>query len=111
MIKPTIGRVVWFQPSRSPDMPPLAQPFAALIAYVHSGTCINVAAFDQNGAHIAACSVKLLQEGEAPPETGYYAEWAPLQKGQAKLQEAEQPALQPSEYQQRAGAEAGREAA
>lgn len=83
MIKPTIGRVVWFQPSHPADQLPREQPYAALIAYVHSDTCINVGGFDQNGNHFSACSVKLLQDEDVPPATGYYAMWMPSQKGQA----------------------------
>lgn len=87
IIKPTIGRVVWFVPSHAPDRLPQEQPNAALIAYVHGDSCINVGGFDPNGNHFAACSVPLLQEGDAVPATGYYAMWMPYQVGQAKKAE------------------------
>lgn len=84
MIKPTIGRVVWFQPSHAADAPERAQPHAALIAYVHGDRCINVGGFDGNGMPFSACSVILVQEGDAVPTGGYYASWMPFQVGQAK---------------------------
>jgi hypothetical protein len=88
MIKPTIGRVVWFQPPAPGGQPLRTQPYPALIAFVHSDTCINVGFFDQNGTVGSACSVKLLVEGEERPAGGYFAEWMPYQQGQAKKNES-----------------------
>lgn len=79
MITPTIGRVVWFQPSHPTGTPDLAQPHAVLIAYVHGDRCINVGGFDANGNPISACSVTLVQEGDLIPRHGYYATWMPYQ--------------------------------
>ena len=79
MIKPTIGRVVWFTPFHAADKLPQEQPNAALIAYVHGDRCINVGGFDANGNHFAACSVTLLQDDDLPPPNGYYAMWMPYQ--------------------------------
>lgn len=86
MIKPTIGRVVWFYPS---DFTEGGQPQAALIAFVHSDNCINLAAHDVNGNGYGATSVPLVQDGELVPENGYYAKWMPYQVGQAKKNEAQ----------------------
>lgn len=86
MIRPTIGRVVWFHPSGSN---PASQPNAALIAYVHSDTMVNLAAFDANGVPSSHTSVPLYQGGpEEERPASYYAEWMPYQQGQAAKTEA-----------------------
>lgn len=83
MIRPTVGRVVLLN-NRPGNQGPAE---AALIAFVHSDTCINVGGFDHNGHPMSATSVPLIQEGEpmpVPPHyEGIYAEWMPYQKGQA----------------------------
>lgn len=84
MIKPTIGRVVWYHPVSSTEA---EQPYAAIIAHVWSDTCINLAVFDSNGAAFNQTSVFLFQgEGEKP--SSQYAEWMPYQQGQAAKTEA-----------------------
>ena len=82
MISPTIGRVVLVQGTGSNQ----AQP--ALVSYVWNDRLINVGGFDRNGAPFAATSVSLLQDDDAPPTAGMYAEWMPYQKGQAAKTEA-----------------------
>jgi hypothetical protein len=84
MIVPTVGRVVWFHPSRSEGV---TAPLAGLVAYVHSPTMINIAYFDVNGVAHSATSVPLHQDGDERP-SGFYAEWMPYQKGQAAKTEA-----------------------
>lgn len=88
MIKPTIGRVVWFQPTCTPDQPLRQQPYPALICYVHSDTLINVGYFNEGGTCGSATSVRLVQEGEDVPANGHFAEWMPYQVGQAKKHES-----------------------
>lgn len=84
MIKPTIGRVVWFHPAGSTAQ---EQPNAAIISYVWSDTMVNLAVFDANGVASNSTSVTLYQgDGERP--TSYYAEWMPYQQGQAAKTEA-----------------------
>jgi hypothetical protein len=78
MIKPTVGRTVNYWPARAD----LGQPNAAIIAYVHSDTQINIAAFDANGNHTSITNVHLHQEGEERPSGGF-AEWMPYQREQA----------------------------
>lgn len=79
MIKPTIGRVVWFHPGgTSADK----QPLAALVCYVHSDTMVNLAIFDENGVASHATS-RFLWQGEGERPTGDYAEWMSFQIGQA----------------------------
>ncbi len=86
MIKPSIGRVVWYHPS--PSDPGSHNPgdiHAAIIARVWSDTCINVAVFDSNGVAYSRTSVLLLQpvDEQETPTGGGYAEWMPYQIGQA----------------------------
>ena len=89
MIKPTIGRRVWFWPDRKSSASGFSysdqsQPLDAGIAYVHSDRLINISAADQNGNMHSFCSVLLCQEGDERPEHGRYCEWMPYQVGQAK---------------------------
>lgn len=87
MIKPTIGRVVWFHPGKGFDGAHLDQPLPALIAYVHTDHLINIGGWDANGVPFRATSVELAQEGMTPT-TSWYCEWMPYQKGQAAKYEA-----------------------
>lgn len=94
MIKPTVGRVVWYHPE---DEQPGDQPMLAMIAHVHSDSCVNLAIFDQNGNPIMGPprSIRLLQEGEARPIGIRCCEWMPHQiaKVNEKPVVAESPAL------------------
>lgn len=67
-MKPTIGRVVLFHPIEG-------QTHAAVIAFVHSNTLVNLAAFDQNGVAYGRTSVTLIQRTETPPEFSMWCEW------------------------------------
>jgi len=85
MIKPTIGRVVWYHPSELEGISD--QPLAALVAYVWSDTLVNLAVFDSNGTSSGRTSVFLFQgDGERPASC--FAEWMPYQLGQAAKTEA-----------------------
>ena len=111
IIKPTVGRKVWYRPSQfdvqgpggmqmagSPDRPDLSQPLDATILAVWSDTCINVLVFDITGKPFTKMSTRLLQEGDAKPvdaagkPVGGYVEWMPYQQGQAKKDAAIGPA-------------------
>lgn len=76
MITPTIGRVVWV--TRYGIGSDQKEP--ALISYVYSDRMINVGGFDRSGTPFSATSVYLIQDDEAPPAAGVYAEWMPYQK-------------------------------
>ena len=90
MIKPTVGRVVWYHPAGSTAA---EQPLAAIVARVWSDTCVNLAVFDSNGAASNQTSVFLFQgDGERP--SSCYAEWMPYQQGQAAKTEALEKKLQ-----------------
>lgn len=83
MIKPTVGRVVWYYP---PGRSASEQPQAAIVAHVWSDTCVNLAIFGDDGSPRAAppTSVLLVQEGGETPSGGHYCTWMPYQIGQAK---------------------------
>ncbi len=89
IIKPTIGRRVWFWPAKNTGEAGFAyndeaQPCDAGIAYVWSDTMINISVVDQNGVIHSRTSVPLIQAGQKAPEQGFYCEWMPYQQGQAK---------------------------
>ena len=82
-ILPTVGRVVWFTPSKLSGDGFFAhiygrKPLAAIVAHV-----VNLAVFDSNGVSHSRTSVRLVQAGEDKPEHGYFCEWMPYQVGQA----------------------------
>lgn len=81
MIKPSIGRIVWFTPASSDALLSGSnQPLAAIVTYVHSDRCVNLSVFDANGGMHARTSATLLQDDDVGNEAGYYAEWMPFQK-------------------------------
>ena len=84
MITPTVGRVVWFWPSKE-DRSICSggeQPLPAIVCHVWSDSCVNLAGFDANGVSFSRASVPLHQEGNPRPDA-FFAEWMPYQKGQA----------------------------
>jgi hypothetical protein len=93
MIKPTIGRVVWFTPSTTPSpgfahIDP-AQPCAAMVTHVWSDRMVNLVVFDANGNPHGKTSVALLQDDDPKSPHGYFCEWMPYQVGQAKKHEGD----------------------
>ena len=86
MIKPTIGRVVWYHPA---SVAPVIQPQAALIAWVWSDSCVNLAVFDADGVASNKTSVLLWDSGsDVNRPSQDYCEWMPYQQGQAAKAEA-----------------------
>ena len=83
MIKPSIGRVVLFHPSKKSEL-----VYDAHICSVHNDALINVGGFDNNGNAYGATSVALLQEGDEAPNFGAYATWMPYQIDQSAKTEA-----------------------
>lgn len=92
MIKPTIGRVVWYWPGipcpqggcRDPE-----QPYKADIVFVHSDTVVSVAGYDHLGRPFFN-SLATLWEGEGHGHSPCW-QWMPYQKGQAaRAEKAEQ---------------------
>lgn len=86
MIKPTVGRVVWYWPDGV--QPEVSQPHAALVTRVWGDTCVNLAVFDANGSPYSKTSVELHQDENVPRPTYAHASWMPYQVGQAKRNES-----------------------
>lgn len=96
MIKPTVGRKVWYWPSASDKMGPVpmyqqaGQPLDATIIAVHGDRMVNVLVTDTMGRQFPVLSCELLQPGDEPRASvdgqiiGRYVEWVPYQVGQAK---------------------------
>jgi len=83
MIKPTVGRLLWFHRYGS------APALAAIVTWVWSDTCVNVAVFGQNGSPVLnpPTSVRLVQPEEPQPDTDSavpWCEWMPFQVGQSQ---------------------------
>jgi hypothetical protein len=93
MIKPTVGRKVWYRPSQFDQsgegmmVTNSDQPLDATIVAVASDEIINLVVFDAVGKQFVRLSTPLMQEG-AGSTAGGYAEWMPYQVGQAKKQES-----------------------
>lgn len=93
MIKPTVGRVVWFAPAvlGSPhvqytSVPP--KPLCASVAYVWNDRMVNLSVVGHDGVTKPETSVMLLQDDDRKPEEGRFAFWMPYQQGQAAKTEA-----------------------
>lgn len=93
VIKPTVGRVVWYFPLGRRHTKGDA-PLAAIVTHVWSDTCVNLAIFDANGRTMdnPPTSILLIQEGTTVPD-GLYCMWMPYQMGQAAKTEAAEKAL------------------
>lgn len=89
MIKPTIGRVVWFWASIA-DRQDNRQPYAAIIAHVHTDFNVNLMVINTIGNAEGYTSVPLFQGEQhgAIPDRGPFCEWMPFQKGQAPASSA-----------------------
>jgi hypothetical protein len=87
MIKPTVGRVMWFWNVKEHRG---NQPHAAIVTCVLGDNMVNLVAFTPNGVPFPATSVPVIQDG-SPFIIGDspYAEWMPYQIGQAKKHEGD----------------------
>jgi hypothetical protein len=93
MIKPTVGRIVWYRPSTLDHTQMTVhdeQPLSGVVAYVWSDHLVNLTVSDHNGATHSRTSIVLKQgdEHDLPPDASPYCEWMPYQKGQAAKTEA-----------------------
>ena len=106
IIPPTVGRKVWFrlndinelEKPRSgagtatvrslPSVADPTQPFDATVVCVWNDRMVNLHVLDHRGNPFLATLVPLMQEGDTPPQFGFYAEWMPYQLGQAKKETA-----------------------
>jgi len=84
MIKPTVGRVVWFHPAAASP-----ETLAAIVTRVWSDGTVNLVVFSADGGSYGEHLVHLCQDDEyGNPGGGSWAEWMPYQKGQAAKTDA-----------------------
>jgi hypothetical protein len=93
LIKPTIGRKVWFHPNgmkesaagKPVDVFVKEQPLDATVVCVWGDRLVNLGVIDHGGAvhSIRSCPFRHPND---PVPGGYYCEWMPFQTGQAKAQ-------------------------
>jgi hypothetical protein len=84
VIKPTVGRVVWYWLAAGS---PQREPLAAIVAAVKSDSRVNLSVIDAEGNQRGEQNVELIQDDSERPST-HYCEWMPYQKGQAAKTEA-----------------------
>lgn len=86
MIKPTVGRVMWYWPNVKDRGD---QPLCALVTRVCGDHSVNLVVFASDGTPSDTTAVPIVQDG-GPYSIGDspYAEWMPYQKGQAAKTEA-----------------------
>ena len=103
IIKPTVGRKVWYFPGeaqvskKNPDgtdgpgmVRRTGDPLDATVLCVWSDRCVNLQVVDHAGQAHFISSATLAQEGDAVSVHGH-AEWMPYQQGQAKKASAPPP--------------------
>lgn len=82
-IMPTVGRVVWYRPTRG------AYEQAAIVTgVVNGGKGVDLLVMAPGKYSLPFRNVPLVQDGEEPPISHHYCEWMPYQKGQAAKQDA-----------------------
>lgn len=85
VIKPTVGRVVWYYPQKSdPGGEVPGGPQAATVAHVNQDGSVNLGIHDSEGLHYNRTNIPLVQPGDPIPKTGGYCCWMPYQIGQAQ---------------------------
>lgn len=87
VIKPTIGRIVWFWGGGAEEKAQSCQPLPAIVNYVHGDECVGLTVFGSGGS-IEMPSVFLRQPGVDDP-SHRFCEWMPYQVGQARKHAAE----------------------
>lgn len=97
IIKPTVGRKVWYRPSEGDQLGPTPmavtgnQPLDATIIAVWGDRMVNLLVTDAVGRQFPVLSVTLLQGDDKPhinrdgKPAGRYAEWMPYQKAQTEV--------------------------
>lgn len=83
IIKPTVGRKVWYRPFPHERAFSNEQPHDATVVHVWSEHCVNLVIYNENGTPTAKTSVILAQERRAAEGE---CEWMPFQVGQARAQ-------------------------
>lgn len=97
IIKPTVGRKVWYRPSKDDQLGPTPmavtgnQPLDATIIAVWGDRVVNLLVTDSVGRQFPVLSARLLQGDDKPhldrdaSPAGGYAEWMPYQKAQTEV--------------------------
>jgi hypothetical protein len=85
MIKPTIGRKVWYWPELTEQVTVISrtQPLDATVVYVHNDREINLVVFDHQGQQWFKGNVHLIQPSDTDYIDAPHASWMPYQVGQA----------------------------
>lgn len=81
MIKPTIGRQVWYRPHPIEKIAQHNQPFAATVVHVINDTIVNLAIFNEQGQPAFKPNVILVQDR---PAVDGECEWMPYQVKKAE---------------------------
>lgn len=84
VIKPTVGRIVWFWDYGCNPLDADYRPEAAIVTYVWHDRMVNLSVFGRNGEPRGVTSVDLLQPGDERSDDGGFCEGMPYQVGQAK---------------------------
>jgi len=88
MIKPTVGRVVYYRPCFEDMLAKTeGEPLAAIITKVWDDRMVNLIVFDQAGTPYGRTSIELIQPNDDLPEDGSYCHWMEYQIGQAAKNE------------------------
>jgi len=81
MIKPTVGRVVWFR-EYVLGKQTHNEPLAATVAWVNEDDTVNLTVHSESGTTYGITDIPLIQDDLKP--NCDYCEWMPWQLGQAK---------------------------
>lgn len=89
VIKPTIGRQLWFWDSGSKRALAASQksiqPEAATVCYVWGDRMVNLQVISSNGVARSVTSVELVQPDDPWNDTtGPHSQWMPFQAGQVR---------------------------
>ena len=80
MIQPTVGKRLWFWPTRASTLDApydlFNQPLAAFVTYVNRDGTVNIAYLDRNGSPDRRITVPLWQRGQPRP-MGNFCEFHP----------------------------------
>ena len=98
MIKPTVGRVIWwFEHDNVTDL--IVGPMVALIADVYPSGRVTLVGWDLDGKpRIGLKHVRIVENGDATDED-VWAQWMPYQQGQAAKTEQLEAKLQEAQIQ------------
>lgn len=88
MIKPSVGRIIWYNPAPNEPIYSERQVLAAIIAGVNFTGTINIAVFAADGSGPHARQDVPIFDGESAPIPAACCVWMPYQKGQAAKTEA-----------------------